>query len=77
MVHIVLADKREIFASPGHPIGDGRIFNNLSVGDILNGSRIIIAQKTLYDKGYTYDILPSGDTGFYFANNILIDSTLH
>lgn len=77
MVHIILSDKREIFASPGHPIGDGRFFNDLSVGEILNGSRITIAKKVSYDKGYTYDILPSGPTGFYFANGILIDSTLH
>ncbi len=77
MVHIILDDKREIFASPGHPIGDGRVFNDLSVGDILNGSRIVVAEKTSYNKGYTYDILPSGDTGFYFANGILVDSTLH
>ena len=86
MVHIILKDKREIFASPGHPVGDGRIFNDLFIGDLLDGSRIITAEKTLYDKSYTYDILPSGPTGFYFAgyntapgsaNGILIDNTLH
>jgi len=77
MVHIILGDKREIFASPGHPIGDGRIFNDLLVDDILDGSPVIVAEKTSYDKGYTYDILPSGNTGLYFANGILIDSTLH
>lgn len=76
MVHVILEDGREIFASPRHPIGDGKIFNNLSVGDILDGSKIITAEKTTYDKGYTYDILPSGSTGFYFANGILIGSTL-
>lgn len=77
MVHIVLADKREIFASPGHSIGDGRFFGDLSLSDTLNGSRIIIFEKVTYDKGYTYDILPSGATGLYFANSILINSTLH
>src|SRR3989442_783087 len=25
---------------------------------------------------YTYDLLPSGDTGFYWANGILVGSTL-
>ncbi len=77
MVHIILDDKREIFASPGHPIGDGRVFNDLAVGDILDGSRIIISEKAPYNKGYAYDILPSGKTGLYFANGIIIDSTLH
>ena len=86
MVRIAVDDGRELMASPGHPIGDGRIMDNLSVGDYLNGSRIIAVEKVLYNKGYTYDILPSGDTGFYFAgynaapgsaNGIMIDSTLH
>ncbi len=76
MVHVVLNDGREILASPGHPIGDGRIFNDLSVGDVLDGSRIITVEKVPYGKGYAYDILPSGATGFYVANGILIDSTL-
>src|SRR3989344_3567773 len=76
MVHIILDDGREVFASPGHPIGDGRIFNDLLVGEVLNGSKIIIAEKISYDKGYTYDILPAGATGMYWANGILIGSTL-
>jgi len=77
MVHIMLDDQREIFASPGHPIGDGRVFDNLSVGDIISGGRVITAEKVIYNKGYTYDILPAGATGFYIANGILIDSTLY
>ena len=77
MVRIILEDGREILASPEHPTGDRRIFDNLSVGEFLDGSRIVTAEKTSYDKGYTYDILPSGATGFYVANKILIDSTLH
>lgn len=76
MVHVILEDGREVFASPRHPVGDGRIFNDLSIGDILDGNKIITAEKTAYDKGYTYDILPNGQTGFYFANGILIASTL-
>ncbi|MSU60669.1 MAG: hypothetical protein EXS52_02005 [Candidatus Staskawiczbacteria bacterium] len=85
MIHVILEDGREIFASPGHPIGDGRVFNDLSAGGILDGSKIVTAEKTTYDKNYTYDILPTGQTGFYFAghstapgfdNGILIGSTL-
>ena len=76
MVHVILNDGREVFASPGHPIGDGRTFNDLSVGESLNGSGIITAEKVSYNKNYTYDILPSGATGFYWANGILIGSTL-
>ncbi len=76
MVHIILDDGREVFASPGHPLTDGRVFNDLAAGDALNGSTIKTAEKTAYDKGCTYDILPSGGTGFYYANGILIGSTL-
>lgn len=76
MVHVALADGREIFASPRHPIGDGRVFNDLSAGSILSGSKVVIAEKITYDKHYTYDILPKSPTGFYFANGILIGSTL-
>lgn len=76
MVHVILEDGREIFASPGHPLTDGRIFNNLSVGDTLDGSTIKVTERVNYDKGYTYDILPSGTSGSYWANGILIGSTL-
>ena len=76
MMHVVLDDGREVFASPGHPVGDGRIFNDLSVGQTLHGNQIITAEKISYDKDYTYDILPLGHTGLYFANSILIGSTL-
>ena len=77
MIRVILEDTREILASPLHPLIDGRTFNDLLKGDILDGSKIMVIEKVSYDKGYTYDILPSGDTGFYIANSILIDSTLH
>lgn len=76
VIHLVLDDGRELFVSPGHPTGDGRIVGDLSIGDSLNGGRVRIAELILYQKSYTYDILPSGETGFYWANSILIASTL-
>lgn len=76
VIHLTLDDGRDIFVSPGHPTADGRIIGNLSVGDFLDGGRIITAESVFYQKGYTYDILPSGETGFYWANGILLDSTL-
>ncbi len=77
VIHLLLADGREIFASSGHPIGDGRIMGDLSVGDLMDGGRVITAEMVSYQKGYTYDILPSGETGFYWADGILLDSTIH
>ena len=39
---------------------------------------VIIAgtARVSYGEGATYDLLPSGDTGFYWANGILVSSTL-
>ncbi len=77
MVHVVLDDGRELFASPGHPIIDGRIVRNLIAHDLYDGARVVTTHQVTYSDGATYDILPSGETGFYWANGILLDSTLH
>ena len=76
MVHITLDDKRELYVSPNHPTADGRLFGNLSIGDTLDGSRIASAELVPYNGTFTYDILPSGQTGFYWADGILVKSTL-
>ncbi len=71
-----LADGRKLFASPAHPTADGRALSDLLPGDLLDGSRITQIEQTVYTGGATYDILPSGPTGFYWANGILLGSTL-
>jgi hypothetical protein len=76
MVHLILKDGRELYASPGHPTTDGRKLSQLKVGDSLDGSVVMAAQLVPYNQSYTYDLLPAGDTGFYWANGILIASTL-
>ena len=76
MVHLVLDDGRELFASPGHPTTDGRLLGDLKAGDILDGTKIKTAELVSYNANYTYDILPSGPTGFYWADGILLKSTL-
>jgi len=76
MIHVVLDDKRELYVSPNHPTADGRFFGELLVGDDLDGSKIKNVEQVLYNGTYTYDILPSGQTGFYWANGILAASTL-
>jgi len=76
MVYLVLDDGREVFASPGHPLPDGRLIGNIRPGDMVDGIRAVSADRVLYTGGYTYDILPSGDTGTYFANRILLKSTI-
>lgn len=77
VVHLVLDDGRELFVSPGHPTGDGRTIGNLSLGDSLDGALVVITERVSYQNSYTYDILPSGETGLYWANSILVGSTLY
>lgn len=77
MVHLVLADGRKLLVSPGHPTVDSRAVGDLVPGDQYDGVSVISTERVSYGEGATYDILPSGDTGFYWANGILIDSTLH
>lgn len=76
MVHLVLNDGRELFVSPGHPTIDGRVVGVLASGDLYDGVSVISVERVSYSESATYDILPSGDTGFYWANGILIGSTL-
>jgi Hint domain len=76
MVHLKLADGRELWASPGHLTSDGRSLGDLAVGGLLDGARIETAERVLYGQPATYDLLPDSATGFYWANGILIGSTL-
>ncbi|HEY6073475.1 MAG TPA: Hint domain-containing protein [Anaerolineales bacterium] len=76
MVHLRLSDGREVWASPGHPSADGHALGSIKAGDILDGAQIVLAERVPYTGGATYDILPSGDTGDYWANGILLGSTL-
>ncbi len=77
MVKLDLKDGRTVFASPGHPTTDGHNVGDLIAGDVYDGSQVLSVDRVSYAEGYTYDLLPSGETGFYFANGILLDSTLH
>ena len=76
MVHVVLSDGRELWVSPGHPTADGRTLGDLKIGDFLDGARVRMLESRAYAGFATYDLLPSGDTGFYWADGILMGSTL-
>lgn len=76
MVHLLLADGRQLLVSPGHRTADGRQAGNLRVGDQLDGSKITTWELVPYAGGRTYDLLPAGATGFYWANGILMSSTI-
>lgn len=76
VVHVTLSDGRELWASPNHPSADGRLLRELKVGDRLDGARVTSVERLPYGGTATYDLLPSGETGFYWANGILMGSTL-
>jgi len=76
VVRLRLDDGREVLASPGHPTADGRMLAQLQPGDALDGARVLSAKRIRYADDYTYDILPAGSTGAYWANGILLGSTL-
>src|ERR1700687_2900087 len=76
MVHLVLADGRELLASPGHQTSDGRQLGSLATHETLDGSTIILSELVPYAGNRTYDLLPAGETGTYWANGILLSSTL-
>jgi hypothetical protein len=77
LIHVVLDDGRELVASPRHPLADNRAIGTLFVGDKVDGASVTLLENIPYDDATTYDILPSGDTGLYWANGILVGSTLH
>jgi hypothetical protein len=76
MVHLTLADGRQLWASPGHRTADGRPLGSLAVGDFVDGSQVSGWELVPYAGDHTYDLLPAGPTGFYWANGVLLSSTL-
>lgn len=76
VIHVVLSDGRQLWASAGHPTTNGKMLGSLKINDLLDGAHIIKIERLHYKGTATYDLLPSGDTGFYWANGILMGSTL-
>ena len=76
ILKITLADGRTVTASPGHPSAELRPLGSYHVGDFLDSSRIISIESVTYTGGRTFDLLPEGQTGLYWAGGILLASTL-
>ena len=76
VVRLVLADGRIVRASPGHPLADGRTLGSIRVGDVVDRSRVVSADLEAYGGGATFDLLPSGPTGVYWADGVPLGSTL-
>ncbi len=76
VVHLVLADGREVYASPGHPIADGRPLGSLVASDQVDGTSVLSADRVPYGFGTTFDLLPAGPTGVYWADGVPLQSTI-
>ena len=76
VVHLVLADGRELHASPGHPLADGRLLGSIAAGDLVDGAVVTKAERVPYSSGTTFDLLPAGPSGTYWADGIPLASTL-
>ena len=60
-----------------HPIGPiGPKFRDLMVGHEIDGHSVVLFKLIPYKEKYIYDILPQSRSGTYYANGILIGSSL-
>lgn len=76
VVRAVLADGSLFEITGAHPLGDGRTFNDLRVGEPLGDRRIVEVSLAPYPYAATHDILPASDSGTYFVHGALVGSTL-
>jgi hypothetical protein len=75
VVRLVLSDGRVVEASAGHPTADGRTVGQLRPGDLLDGSRVSAVERIAY-AGETWDLLPEGPSGVYWADGVPLLSTM-
>lgn len=76
LIELILADGRLVRASEGHPDSHGVALGALAVGDAFDGSTVRAATRVPYDGSRTWDLLPEGATGTYWADGVLLGSTL-
>ena len=76
IVHLVLSDKREVWISPFHPLATKNTIEKLRVGNYYDNAKVLKADLIMYGHDTTYDLLPKSATGYYWANDILMGSTL-
>jgi hypothetical protein len=76
ILRIGLSDGRTVSASPGHPSAQGLALGYYRIGDILDSASVIAMEYMPYHGDATYDLLPDSSTGLYWANGILLRSTI-
>lgn len=76
VIRLRLEDGRAVTASAPHPLADGRPLGTVRVGDTIDGAVVVSRAVLTYGDGRTYDLLPAGPTGAYWAGGIELGSTL-
>ncbi len=76
VMKIKFNDGTSFEGSAEHPTADGRLFKDLKTGDKIDGRTVVETKLIPYKYSHTYDILPDSKTGNYYANGVLIGSTL-
>jgi hypothetical protein len=77
VVRLRLSDGRTVDVSPGHPRAHGGKVGDLVAGDAYDGAAVTSAELIPYAGGATFDVLPAGATGTYWANGVALGSTIH
>lgn len=76
IVEVTLDDGRVTRASAGHPLADGGTVGDLVTGVAIDGATVKSVKTVPYDGERTWDLLPDGPTGVYWADGVLLGSTL-
>lgn len=76
VVHLVMNGGKTVDVSANHPLAGGQSVASLKPGDQYQGQTIQTATVIPYAYDATYDILPQSPTGYYWANGVLLDSTI-
>lgn len=72
---VTLDDGRTLRASSSHPLVDGTLVGNIVIGALVDGARVTTIETSRYS-GATWDLLPAGETGTYWADSVRLGSTL-
>ena len=77
MAHVTFDAGRELAVSPGHATcgGPGTVAE-LAQGVRYDRANVRAAERTPYGGEATFDIRPAGPTGCYWANGVLLGTTL-
>lgn len=76
VVEVSLDDGRVLRASAGHPVAGGRVLGAVTRGDVLDGAEVVAIRTLEYAGARTWDLRPAGPTGLYWADGVLLGSTL-